>query len=126
MATFSDLSTQLKVHVFSFIDLARDKAAVCLVSHNWRDIMAPVLWESLDLNCDSLSTTKLRTLMYPNGGVIRHVRRFFPYQYDGLTPEALAAIELIINTLPENTLRAFRSPGTAFSSGYLIKLFQRH
>jgi hypothetical protein len=128
MATFSILSTEMKAHIFSFIRLELDQATVCLVSHEWREIMAPLLWESLTFEYQSISTAKFITLIRPDSGIIRHVRRIFidydPESLDDSIPQHIqAAIELIINTLPKNTLRSFRSR-VALAPRFLLNLLR--
>jgi len=45
---FHALPAELKVNVFAFIRTKADKKLTCLVSKEWRALMAPMLWESSD------------------------------------------------------------------------------
>jgi hypothetical protein len=74
MATFSSLPTEMKANVFAFIRQAPHRAVVSRVSCEWRDIMAPTLWESLKVKTTTASSDKLVSLLHLQNGILPHIR----------------------------------------------------
>jgi hypothetical protein len=109
--TFSDLPTAMKANVFAYIGQKSDQAAVCFVSREWKDIMAPMFWETFVIASDA-SSERQATLLDPRNAIIPYVRRLVlergQMQYDSQCPSDLeTTIQLIIGALPKDNLRTF-------------------
>ena len=112
--TFSNLPTEMKLNVFAFIRNDSDQANVCLVSREWRSLMAPILWETLIISTDTLCSDQLATLLHPNNGVLRNVRHLHMASSDSTDitacePRLEALMQLLIGALPKNSLLALTS-----------------
>lgn len=112
---FSILPTEMKTNVFAFILRNKDSARACLVSREWRSLMAPLLWETLTVYTDSGTSEKLAILLHPHNGVLPHVRfiRIDDHTHTDESNEyrrdAEVVVLSILAALPRNMLRGFHS-----------------
>jgi hypothetical protein len=121
MATFSSLPTEMKANIFAFIRQDPHRAIMCVVSREWRDIMAPTLWESLKVKTTTASSDKLVPLLQPQNGILPHIRALYvtcDLEECGANPrpEFEVIVQLIVSALPRNKLRRCTSnPATSIN-----------
>ncbi|KAI4908040.1 uncharacterized protein J4E92_010986 [Alternaria infectoria] len=125
-ATFSDLPTELVVNVFAFIRQKKDQGVVCLVSRSWRELMAPILWEKLELSLGdhqgSSPGRSLTTLLDPNSGILPHVRNLC---FEDFTDEdSNNRLESLILALPRDKLRIFQAYGGDMQHEVFLQLLR--
>jgi hypothetical protein len=86
----------MKANVFAYIRKKSYQAAVCLVSREWKDFMAPMLWEEIELEPET-SPIRLATILKPRNGTTPHIRRIFVlYSYVGMGSQCPPAFETVI------------------------------
>ena len=125
---FASLPNELKISIFSYIRLKKEQAAVCLVSRDCKQIMAPQMWFSLDLTPTTMSTAKTMALLDPDNCILHHVRGILVYHgpRESLrrhSQEFESAIQLIITALPRDTLLSFCTYMN-FDPGFLLNLLR--
>lgn len=129
-ASFSSLPVEMKTNVFAFIRKKKPtKAAVCLVSHEWRDVMAPMAFSNLTIARGDITAEMLSTLLEPGNGVIPHVKSLYIARggheklYDECDYSKEITIMTIISELPEGALYALAGEFN-LSTGMLFHLLQ--
>ncbi|KAH6868201.1 hypothetical protein BKA58DRAFT_458856 [Alternaria rosae] len=128
-ASFSSLLVEMNANVFAFIRNKATKAAVCLVNHEWRDVMAPMAFSNLTIASDDITAEMLSTLLEPGNGVIPHVRSLYIARggheklYDECDYSTETIIMTIISELSEGALCALVGEVNLFT-GMLFYLLQ--
>jgi hypothetical protein len=129
-ASFSSLPVEMKANIFAFIRAKATKVAVCLVNHEWRDIMAPMAFENLTIVETHITPEMLNTILEPGNGLIPHVKSLYlgydstdemPDDQCDCSIEIIA--QLIISEIPKGALRVLAGD-VNLPTGMLFQVLQ--
>jgi hypothetical protein len=122
---FSDFPVEMIGNIFAYIRLKADMGQTCLVSRAWRDIMAPMMWETFVTDVRPTGTKMMATLLHPNSGISRHVRRLKVMDVYGEEEDSGQHMSRFIAALPRDQLRSVQAV-IAMSKDTLQVILQRH
>ncbi|KAF2118803.1 hypothetical protein BDV96DRAFT_677639 [Lophiotrema nucula] len=112
----------------------RDVKALALVSHEWRDIVLPMLWNTLTTDLVPTKTKELVDLVRPHSNILKHVQYLClqkpaekEAEDENDAPLPGRDLPLLLCVIPKNQLRGFESdislPYLTFQ--ILLQLHQR-
>jgi hypothetical protein len=115
-ASFRDLPTELKDHVFAFIRVKADQQNVCFVNREWNALMVPSFWKVLETTLEPTRSRSLTVLLQPQNRILPNVKHILVSRVkaknNDLNDSLTATLLSLIAALPKGCLRSFKSFAT--------------
>jgi hypothetical protein len=120
--SIASLPVEMLDNVFAYVRTPSDQCNICLVSHQWRDVMAPRLFRTLLLQ--QKTENGLTALIHPSSEILKHLRNLVVETSINFSEDDL---KLLLAALPRDQLKYFKYRGdTPLALGTLQLLLQCH
>ena len=110
---FATLPTEMAANVVAYIRDTASMCSICLVSREWRDIMAPSLFRTLYTSVRPRSAHGMTALIHPSSEILKHVRELIiSTTATGDKQHSNDDLHLLLAAIPRDQLLCFTYEGS--------------